>query len=167
MQAAVASLFLAQPASSCRQSQGSAQCQGEERPQVEKPGWQGCVCFVRMVQTGSKADGTFSSDVSGGGDTCEDGIGGLMRGVTLVRRHLACQGNDVTEKLTKCKQGVHWRRKGLWAWMLLWGCMTSKFLFLSMVSVISTEGTCLGMAFWNPVLKWSLSIADHICSYKS
>lgn len=45
-------------------------------------------------------------------------------------------------------------------------CDTSV-LFLSMVSVINTKGTCLGMAFWNPVLKSSLSVADHICFYKS
>lgn len=34
------------------------------------------VCFVGAVQTGSKADGTFPSDASGGGDICEDGMGG-------------------------------------------------------------------------------------------
>lgn len=57
----------------------------------------------RMVQTGSKADGTFSSDVCGEGDICEDRMGGLKRGETIVKRHLAYQGSDVTEKLTKGK----------------------------------------------------------------
>lgn len=56
-----------------------------------------------VVQTGrSKADGTFSNDVSGGSGICEDGMGGFKRGETIVKRHLARQGNDVTEKLTKC-----------------------------------------------------------------
>lgn len=63
----------------------------------------GCVCLVRAVQTGSKADGSFSSDVSRGGDICEGGMCGLMRVETIVKRHLAQQGNDVTEELTKCK----------------------------------------------------------------
>lgn len=56
-----------------------------------------------MVQTGSKTDETFSSDVSRGSDIYEDGMGGLMGGETIVRRHVAHQGNDVTEKLTKYK----------------------------------------------------------------
>lgn len=56
-----------------------------------------------MVQTGSKTDGTFSSDVSRGSDIYEDGMGGLMGGETIVRRHVAHQGNDVTEKMTKYK----------------------------------------------------------------
>lgn len=56
-----------------------------------------------MVQTGSKTDGTFSSNVSGEGDICEDGMGGLKRGETIVKRHLAHQENYVTEKLTKGK----------------------------------------------------------------
>lgn len=61
------------------------------------------VCFVGAVQTGSKADGTFPSDASGGGDICEDGMGGSMREKTIVRKHFSWKGNGVTEKLTKCK----------------------------------------------------------------
>lgn len=51
----------------------------------------------------AKLMGTFSSDVSRRGDIYEDGMGGLMGGETIVRRHVAHQGNDVTEKLTKYK----------------------------------------------------------------
>lgn len=47
------------------------------------------VCCVRVVQTRSKADGTFPSDASGGGDVCEPGRLGLMREETIVRKHLS------------------------------------------------------------------------------
>lgn len=45
--------------------------------------------FVRAVQAGSEADGTFPRDATGGGDVCEDGTGDLMREETIVRKHLS------------------------------------------------------------------------------
>lgn len=63
------------------------------------------VCFVRVVQTGSKADRSFPSfpsDDSRGGDLGEDGVTGLMRD-TIMRKYLSLIGNGVTGKVTKCK----------------------------------------------------------------
>lgn len=49
------------------------------------------VCFVRMVQTGSKADRSFPSfpgDDSRGGDLCEGRVTGLMRDI-IMRKYLS------------------------------------------------------------------------------
>ena len=75
-----------------RAGKGNAQCNHRERkgPRVgENRTDRAGVCFARVVQTGSKADGTFPGDASGGGDICEDGMGGLMREETIVRKHLS------------------------------------------------------------------------------
>lgn len=46
------------------------------------------VCCAGVVQTTSKADGTFPSDASGGGGVREPRRLGLMREETIVRKHL-------------------------------------------------------------------------------
>lgn len=153
----------AYPACSCRQRQWSGQSQGEEGPLRERKALMGLESAVsEWCRQRAKLMGHFLvMPVEEVAFVSLEGLAWWERRLlwesTFYEKEMVWQkrwqsvNREYSEEGDVC--GHEWYCEDVWY---------QTALFLSMINVISTKGTCLRIAFWNPLLKSSLSVADQL-----